>query len=82
MSRPTKLTKSVLKRIINEERQKIIDQKKKIKNIKHSKDIKRLYELRKELKTLLQLKKEQKFLFERIKKIQKRTKVISKKIKE
>ena len=82
MSRPAKLTKSVLKRIIKEERQKIIDQKKKIKNIKQAKNIKKFYELRKELKTLLQLKKEQKFLFERIKKIQKRTKVISKKIKE
>ena len=82
MSRPTKLTKAVLKKIIKEERQKIIDQKKKIKNIKKVKGIKSLNEFRKELKTLLQLKKEQKFLFERIKKIQKRTKVISKKIKE
>ena len=82
MSRPAKLTKAVLKKIIKEERQKIIDQKKKIKNTKKVKGIKNLNEFRKELKTLLQLKKEQKFLFERIKKIQKRTKVISKKIKE
>ena len=82
MSRPAKLTKAVLKKIIKEERQKIIDQKKKIKNTKKVKGIKNLNEFRKELKTLLQLKKEKKFLFERIKKIQKRTKVISKKIKE
>ena len=47
MSRPTKLTKSVLKRIIKEERQKIIDQKKKIEIIKQSKNIKNFMNLEK-----------------------------------
>ena len=82
MSRPAKLTKSVLKKIIEEERQKIIDQKKVIQAAKKTKDIKKFYNLRKELKVLVQLKKEQKFLFERIKKIQKRSKLISRKLKE
>jgi predicted transcriptional regulator len=82
MSRPVKLTKSILKKIIEEERQKIKDQKKKIQEVKLSKDIKKFYSLREELKTLLQLKKEQRILFERIKNIQMRKKNITKKIKE
>jgi hypothetical protein len=72
MSRPTKLTKDLLKKIIEEERQKIADQKDRVQKAKNSKDIKRFYEVRKELKALLQLKKQQKFLFERIKLIQKK----------
>mgnify|MGYP001334807330 FL=1 len=72
MSRPTKLTKDLLKKIIEEERQKIADQKDRVQKAKNSKDIRRFYEVRKELKALLQLKKQQKFLFERIKLIQKK----------
>ena len=72
MSRPTKLTKDLLKKIIEEERQKIADQKDRVQKAKHSKDIRRFYEVRKELKALLQLKKQQNFLFERIKLIQKK----------
>jgi hypothetical protein len=82
MSRPAKLTKSILKKIIKEEREKIKNQKKKIQEVKLSKDIKKFYNLRKELKTLLQLKREQRILFERIKNIQIRKKNITKKIKE
>ena len=72
MSRPTKLTKDLLKKIIEEERQKIADQKDRVQKAKNSKDIRRFYEVRKGLKALLQLKKQQKFLFERIKLIQKK----------
>ena len=72
MSRPTKLTKDLLKKIIEEERQKIADQKDRVQKAKNSKDIRRFYEVRKELKALLQLKKQQNFLFERIKLIQKK----------
>ena len=60
MSRPTKLTKDLLKKIIEEERQKIADQKDRVQKAKNSKDIRRFYEVRKELKALLQLNKQQK----------------------
>jgi len=79
MSKVTKLTPKVLQRIIKEERERIASQKKKIQEAKKRK---RLDEIRKELKTYLQLKREQKFLVERIKKIQNRTKIIKRKIKE
>ncbi len=79
MSKVTKLTPKVLKRIIQEERKRIALQKKKIQEAKNKK---RVDELRKELKTYTQLKREQKFLVERIKKIQNRTKTIKRKIKE
>ncbi|GEM_PF-5325224 len=79
MSKVTKLTPKVLKRIIQEERKRIASQKKKIQEAKNKK---RVGELRKELKTYMQLKREQKFLVERIKKIQNRTKTIKRKIKE
>ena len=82
MSRPTKLTKSILKKIVEEERQKIKDQKKKIKEVRFSQDVKKFYSLRKELKALLQLKKAQKILFERIKNIQSKQKNTTTKIKE
>lgn len=79
MSKVTKLTPKVLKRIIQEERKRIALQKKKIQEAKNKK---RVDELRKELKAYMQLKREQKFLVERIKKIQNRTKTIKRKIKE
>jgi len=79
MSKVTKLTPKVLKRIIQEERARINSQKRKIQEAKKRK---RVDEIRKELKTYLQLKREQKFLVERIKKIQNRTKSIKRKIKE
>jgi predicted nucleic acid-binding Zn-ribbon protein len=79
MSKVTKLTPKVLKRIIQEERKRIALQKKKIQEAKNKK---RVDELRKELKAYTQLKREQKFLVERIKKIQNRTKTIKRKIKE
>lgn len=79
MSKVTKLTPKVLKRIIQEERKRIASQKKKIQEAKNKK---RVDELRKELKAYVQLKREQKFLVERIKKIQNRTKTIKRNIKE
>jgi hypothetical protein len=79
MQKVIKLTPEILKKIIQEEREKIISQKKKIQEIKKQN---RIDEIRKELKTYLQLKREQKILFERIKKIQNRSQEIKKIIKE
>ena len=79
MKRSVKLTSTILKKIISEEREKIKVQTKKI--VSSRKD-KRINEVRKELRALIQLKREQKALFERIKKIQKRSKLIKKKIEE
>ena len=79
MQKVIKLTPEILKKIIQEEREKIISQKKKIQEIKKPN---RIDEIRKELKTYLQLKREQKILFERIKKIQNRSQEIKKIIKE
>tara|TARA_R100001591_G_C4213360_1_gene147060 strand:- start:53 stop:295 length:243 start_codon:yes stop_codon:yes gene_type:complete len=74
-----KLTPQILKKIIQEERNKIEAQK---KRIQESKERNKVEEIRKELKALLQLKREQKYLIERIKKIRNRTNNIKKKIKE
>ena len=79
MEKVTKLTPKILRKIIQEEREKIRLQKAKIKEAKKNK---KLNEIRDELKTLLNLKKEQKFLIERIKKIQNRTDKIKTKIRE
>lgn len=79
MEKVTKLTPAILKKIIQEERKKIALEKKKIQEAKHKKN---LENIKKELKTYLELKKEKKFLFERIKKINLRTKTIKNKIKE
>ena len=79
MKMPIKLTPSILKKIIQEEREKLSEQADRVKTASKNKKIQ---ELKKEVKAFLQLKREQKVLIERIKKIQKRTKTIKKKIKE
>ncbi len=79
MKMPIKLTPSILKKIIQEEREKLAEQADRVKTASKNKKIQ---ELKKEVKAFLQLKREQKVLIERIKKIQKRTKTIKKKIKE
>ena len=79
MKKVRKLTPQILKKIIQEERNKIEAQK---KRIQESKERNKVEEIRKELKALLQLKREQKYLIERIKKIRNRTNNIKKKIKE
>ncbi len=78
MKNPIKLTPALLKRIIQEEREKLSIQAEKVKEASKKKKIQ---ELKREVKTFLQLKKEQKYLLERIKKIQARTKQIKHKIK-
>jgi predicted nucleic acid-binding Zn-ribbon protein len=79
MSKTVKLTPRILKKIIKEEREKINQQKDRIKNAKSKR---RLRELRREVKALMQLKREHKLLLSRIRKINDRTNVIKKKIKE
>ena len=79
MKNPIKLTPNILKRIIQEEREKLTKQAEKVKKAGKSKKIQ---EIKREVRAFLQLKKEQKTLIERIKKIQKRTNNIKKKIKE
>ena len=78
MKKPTKLTPSILKRIILEERKKLSKQADKVKEAKRKKKIR---ELKREVKAFLQLKREQKVLMERLKKIGKRTKTIKRKIR-
>ena len=74
-----KLTPSVLKAIIQEEREKIKNQAEKITEARKTKKIN---EIRKELRAFIQLKREQKLLIERIKKLKKESTAIKKKIKE
>ena len=78
MKKPIKLTPSILKRIILEERKKLSKQAEKIKEAKRNK---KLQELKREVRAFLQLKREQKVLIERLKKIGKRTRTIKRKIK-
>tara|TARA_A100001011_G_C13889783_1_gene666507 strand:+ start:430 stop:672 length:243 start_codon:yes stop_codon:yes gene_type:complete len=78
MKKPIKLTSSILKRIILEERKKLSEQAEKIKEAKRNK---KLRELKREVRAFLHLKREQKVLIERLKKIGKRTRTIKRKIK-
>jgi len=79
MKKPIKLTPSILKRIILEERRKLSKQAEKVK---HAKRKKKISALKREVRAFLQLKREQKVLVERLKKIGKRTKTIKRKIRE
>ena len=66
MKKPIKLTPSILKRIIMEERKKLSKQALKIKEAKRNKKIQ---ELKREVRAFLQLKREQKVLSEKLRRI-------------
>jgi len=79
MKKFTKLTPKILKRIVQEERKKLNEQKDRIQKARRNKKIN---EIRRELRAFINLKREQKILMEKIKKIQRRTSKIKKTIKE
>jgi hypothetical protein len=79
MKKFTKLTPKILKRIVQEERKKLNEQKDRIQKARRKKKIN---EIRRELRAFINLKREQKILMEKIKKIQRRTSKIKKTIKE
>ena len=79
MKKFTKLTPKILKRIVQEERKKLNEQKDRIQKARRKKKVD---EIRRELRAFINLKREQKILMEKIKKIQRRTSKIKKTIKE